>query len=73
MLPIVNKTKWNDTYLKDSQRFSFFTDWSFASQARAYPNEAAFKKFSLELVAGLTHKHSTRMESPAKEKHFSLL
>ncbi len=41
--------------------------------AGAYPSEAPFRCSTLGQAPGLTHKHQTRLERLAKDKHSSLL
>jgi hypothetical protein len=45
----------------------------FVGEAGAYPCEAPFRCLTLGYPPGLTHKHQTRLERLAREKHFSLL
>jgi hypothetical protein len=48
----------------------------FKDQARksgAYPSEAPFRSWSLGYAPGLPHKHKTRLERHARDKHSSLL
>ncbi len=42
-------------------------------EARAYTSEALFRCSALGLAPGLTHKHWTILEKPARDKHSSLL
>ncbi len=44
-----------------------------ASKAKAYPHEAPFRCFTLGQAPGPTHKHFTRLERPARDKHSKLL
>jgi hypothetical protein len=44
----------------------------FSSKAVAYTSKAPFRRFTLEL-APCTHKHATRLERLARDKHSSLL
>jgi hypothetical protein len=45
----------------------------FAGKARSYPGEAPFRCSNLGKAPGLTHKHKTRLEWLARDKHSSLL
>ncbi len=45
----------------------------FAIKAGAYMNESPFRCSTLGYAPGLTHKHLTRLERVAKNKHSSLL
>ncbi len=45
----------------------------FAGKARAYPIEAHFRCYTVGQVPGLSHKHPTRLERLARDKHSSLL
>ncbi len=45
----------------------------FAGKARAFPSKAPFRYSTLGQAPGLIHKHQTRLERLAKDKHFSLL
>ncbi len=43
----------------------------FMCKARAYLNEAPFRRSPIGWAPGLTHKHQTRLERPARDKHVS--
>ncbi len=45
----------------------------FAGKARAYPSEAPFRCCILGYAPGLTHKHKTKLERLARDKHSRLL
>jgi hypothetical protein len=45
----------------------------FTSKAGAYPSGEPERCFTLREATGLTHKHLTRLEMPATNKHYSLL
>jgi hypothetical protein len=45
----------------------------FVSKTGSYPSEVPFKCSTLGLAPGLTHKHYTRLEKLARDKHSSLL
>ncbi len=45
----------------------------FACKPEAYPSEALFKYSAIGWPPGLTHKHLTRLEMHAGDKHSSLL
>ncbi len=45
----------------------------FARKVRTYPSEETFSCSILGQALCLAHKHSTRLERPAKDKHSSLL
>ncbi len=45
----------------------------FVSKARAYPSKALFWCSTLGYVPGFTHKHWSKWEMPARDKHYSLL
>ena len=45
----------------------------FVDKARGYLSEALFRCSTLGYAPGLTHKHQTRLERLAKDKHSGLL
>ncbi len=45
----------------------------FAGKPEAYPSEALFKYSAIGWLPSLTHKHLTRLEMHAGDKHSSLL
>ncbi len=45
----------------------------FASKAGAYFSEESLRCYTVGQVPGLTHKHQTKLENPAKDKLSSLL
>ncbi len=45
----------------------------FTCKAETYSSEAPYRCYYLGWAKGLTHKHNTRLEMPATDKHNSLL
>ncbi len=52
---------------------SFQPSLMFVSKTGDYQSEAPLRHSTQGLALGLSHKHSARLETPAKDKHSSLL